>query len=1055
MASTRPLLVSFVLLAALGAGLWFVFGGEQTPPPQPTAPQAAGAKAAAAEPAPAAVGELSRNGSDGTAERQAVDLPGGAANGGPERAIVGRVVDDGGLPVVGAQVVAWLGGFDGGFGGGGNEWRDRFAGMGDGAGGPLERGPQDWAEQLRRSQEQRVEATSAADGSFRLVLRGAARSQPLRVRALGHRVLDRNVAVPRDASGDIDAGTLQLERGAVIRGRVLGVAGAPVVGARVAPLAGGAGGRGNPFAGMQNGDFEFPGADALAGLAGDDALTDAEGRFELGHAIPGELSLRARHPDHPSGRREGLQVAAGAVLENVVITLEAGATITGRVLDVPAGITGLRVLAGAITAPAPARAEPNPMGGGAEFFGGMMSDFAEMAGDSGMVGERNVEVAADGSFTLRGLRPGRGYRVWAVQQGRSMVELAVCSQRLELTPPVADLELRYDAGLRVTFVVQDARTGRPIETMWIEDRLRGGTGGIEAMMAMAPRPARSRTFADGRVELLGLRPKAKQTLTIGVSALGYTKVTRADLVVPERGELDLGVLQLEPAPVLRVLVTTIDGSTPVRDANVRVRAPQARGGNPFEQMMGGRGDDGGGLSARTGDDGRCVLNVPLDSEARITVEHREFATFRSEVKVVQGAADLELPVALLRGGKVAVVVVDAAGKPVAQARVERAAAVGGRDTRTTAADGTATFERLAPGEHRFRLAVGRGGGRDFAAMAERFGGGGGADGELPSGPEWQSVVVADEATARVELKQAPAAALRGFVRDQGQPVAGARVSFVNGDGSDDRGGDMGQMMAEFGGGNRGRSVRSGDDGSFELKNLPAGNHRLRVTVSGRAMPAVVPIGLGFGDNVVDVVLEQTRVRGVVRGPDGSPLAGAAIAVSVVRPPAAGGEDPMTSAIEGMMPGGLEALGGGGGGRSVKSGDDGTFELVGVQAGVPLRVRASSKGLAAAGSESFQLAPNEAREGLVLQLGAAGKIDVTAGGAGGGIVSARARRLDASGQPEAATAAVMQVLRRGRGTLDGLQPGRWRVELVQLPPTGAAAESREVEVVAGQTAAIVF
>jgi protocatechuate 3,4-dioxygenase beta subunit len=1033
MQPTRLLAILLVLSAVAAAAMWWL-GGDEVVPPAPTgalnAPPAAGAPAASAN------GQLAPAGAEGpggaAAVREAVPVAPSEASG---RSVFGKVVDDAGQPVVGAIVTAWAGrGTE--FDPTGPDAAEQFRNF----------DPQALAERLRERQDQRLEVPTAADGTFRIALTGDARAQPLRVRARGHRLLDHTVRIARGQTGDIDAGTLALVRGAVVSGRVVDPTGAGVAAAKVTAQPGGGGGRGGPFGGGMDLDLEVPGMDRMMGLFGDEATTDADGRFELAHVEPGQVSLRARHPDHPNARRDGVEVRAGAQLVDIVVALEAGATIAGKVVDVPAGVTGLRVIAAAV-ANERAAADGNDAGLG------MFGDIGAMVADFGAIGERTVEVAADGSFLLRGLRPGRPYRVNAVQQGRGFVDVAVCSQRLELRPPSAAVELRYDAGVRVTFRVVDARTKAPIEQLWIDDRLRGGNG-IEAMMAMAPRGGRERagSYPDGRVVLANLRPKAKQTLSIDIEALAHQKQTRTDLVLPSSGELDLGVIALEPAPVLKVLVTAAEGGAPVRGANVRVRArnaqPAAAGGNPLEEMA-ARLQGGGSRPARTDGDGRCVLNLPAGAPIVVSVDSRDFAPFQSEPLSPGIGSDVELPVSLLRGGSVVVRVVGADGKAVAEARVERAGPGGDRDQRISDASGAATFERLAPGQHQFRLTVrGAGGGQDFAAMAARLGGGGEA---APTGPGWQAVAVADGERSELQLEQQPTAQLRGFVRDQGQAVAGARIQFVSGEGGAQGGGELADRMAQFGGGGRGRSVRSGADGSFELKNLPAGNHRLRVSIEGWAMPNTVPLVLGFDDNVVDVALERTVVRGVVRGPDGAPVAGASVSVGVVRPPAGGDSDPMTAAVESMVPGGLDAFTGGG--SSVRSGDDGSFELVGVQSGVLLRVRASAKGFAGAIAEPFQLPAGGVRQDLVLALTAAGKVEVTSAETGG-FFTVRAVLLDASGQPVPGVAPAGERLRRGRATLDGLRSGRWRIELMQLPPTGTPA-SREVEVVAGQTSSVAF
>jgi hypothetical protein len=289
--------------------------------------------------------------------------------------------------------------------------------------------------------------------------------------------------------------------------------------------------------------------------------------------------------------------------------------------------------------------------------------------------------------------------------------------------------------------------------------------------------------------------------------------------------------------------------------------------------------------------------------------------------------------------------------------------------------------------------------------------------------------------------------VQGVVRQNGQPVSGVRVAFA--EGSEDQGGDLRSMMADFGGGGRGRNARSGEDGAFELSNLPVGSHRLRISGGGRTMPMVVPVVLGFGANLVDVVLDTTSLAGRVVGPDGAPMADAQVSVSVAR--ASSGDDPM-GGLE-QMAGDLGAMGGGRGGRGVKSDSDGQFVLPGVQAGARLRLRATAKGFAAAGLEVDALTAGEQRTGVELRLSASGKAKVTVAGSAGPFQVLRARMLDAAGQPRADVGPEMQMLRRGEATIDGLRPGSWRIELVA--GLEGVKDSRVVEVAAGQTVDVSF
>lgn len=1096
------LIALFLVLLAVGGG-FFLWSSNAAP--EPLQPLDASATSAESRPAtgtaePARAEEPVRAGADETMRTSAA--PAGAAAPAaatPLQAVVGRVVDEAGQPVAGAQVSSFA--FDPGFDPAADADRDRMRDF----------DPEALRQRLEQARRDAPTTTSGTDGRFRLEVRSGRRGVPLRVQSAGFVRFDRmvqpaNAAANAPANGgiasaaekEVDAGDLVLRRGAIVRGRVLDAAGAGVAGAFVgiepadaAPAADGQGARGRggraerllggngdnanngggPFGrGGFGANFwrQLPGAERFAGLFGEEVSTAADGSFELLHVEPGTFSVRARHDEHPTVRIDDVQVAAGASRDGVVLTFAPSGAITGKLVGVPAGLRGLRVVA------APAAAATPAANGGANagpFPGIDFGEIQQMAQSFGFATERDTAPAADGSFALRGLRSGTNYRVYAVQRAAGVVGDAVCSDRRELGAPASDVELRFDAGVQVVFQVVAADSTAPIVSMAVDHRFRGGNG-MEAWMAMLQQGrGRMRDYPDGKVQLVGLRPRTGQKLEVVVEALGFLNHRVADLELPESGIVDLGVVKLAPGPVVRVHVVEGASGKPVVGANVaftpvaeaaarngagamdpaamatRVREMMARGDGGF----GGFGGGGGGL--RTDADGRCVANAPEGSERfTVTVRHRDFAPASSAALRPAGASPLDVELVLDNGGQVEIAVVDPDGKPVANARVDHrlAAELGGGmpgggmpDNRATDGNGIVVFDRLAAGEHRFKLSPrGGGGGPDFAAMAAQF---------APNAADdasWQRATVTTGQRTMLRLQQERRVSVQGVVRQNGQPVAGVRVAFA--EGSEDQGGDLRSMMSELGGGGgRGRNARTGEDGAFELSNLPVGNHRLRISGGGRTMPMVVPVVLGFGANLVDVVLDSTSLAGRVVGPDGAPMAEAQVSVSVVR--ATSGDDPM-GGLE-QMAGDFGAMGGGRGGRGAKSDGDGQFVLPGVQAGARLRLRATAKGFAAAALEVDALTAGEQRTGVELRLSASGKAKVTVAGSAGPFQVLRARMLDAAGQPRADVGPEMQMLRRGEATIDGLRPGSWRIELVA--GLEGVKDSRVVEVTAGQTVDVSF
>jgi protocatechuate 3,4-dioxygenase beta subunit len=864
---------------------------------------------------------------------------------------------------------------------------------------------------------------------------------------------------------DVDVGTLVLKRGAVISGRVVDNKSQPVANASVMRRGndaaqdptqagrgtGGRGGPGSQFMMMGGGPggpggMEFMGGEAMdlmRGMVGD-VLTDADGRFEMPNEAPGEFSLRVRHAEYPPASRDGLSLALGQTMADVLIVLEPGAEIRGHVSAIPDSAKNVRVLAG--------RVQQNAGGNGNDMFGGMGAQFMEMMGDFALAAERSAEVAADGTFAVKGLPVGQRFRIWVTQGGRGSFSSQVCSERVEVQSGTKDVELRFDPGSTVTAKVVDAKTGKPVEVLYVRDQLEGGgmADMMGAMTGMMGRNGRARTYPQGLVTLSSLRPKEKQTLRLTIEAIGYRKFEQREIALPPQGTVDLGTVRLEPMPVVRVEVKTKKGE-PVAEATVRLRGQRQSGGNDFASMMenfangdmgnipgpmGMMGGGGGIGQAKTDEKGRAVLNAIVDGPFTVVVNEKNFAPFTSEQIAPRPDADIEQKVTLLVGGTVEVTALDAEGKPVADARIERQATNGPNDNKQGDANGRAVFEHLPPGTHRFRLATGAGGGPMQFMMGGRggrnrgAGAGGGGGGGAAAEAEWQSVEVADEARAELTLSKDATATLTGIVRENGQPLAGARVQFLSGPGDDQpaAGGNRDPMAAAmdmFGQMGGGRGERTDDQGRYTLKELKAGQHRVRVTATGRSMATTVKVFLRNGNNVQDFDLDSASVRGTVVDPSGKPVAGA-----TVRVVAANDTTPsFDGMVQGMNFGGRGGRGGMnlggmmGGGNTVTTEADGRFELKGVQTGASLVVRASAKGFAGGESAPFD-ALASGKDGIEVKLNAGGTIKVTA----------------SSNQPFAAVSAVMEgdgagkagptfaLLNNGTATLEGLRPGTWRVSM---------------------------
>jgi protocatechuate 3,4-dioxygenase beta subunit len=185
----------------------------------------------------------------------------------------------------------------------------------DAAGFPVA-GARIWAltsEELYREGKQRASAVTAADGTFVVPRRPPGEELSLWVCADGFLQAADTVPFPDEPIG------VMLERAAAVQGRVLDPDGAPRPGATVSIE-------------QANGDFGCSLRIWSPCPADESAIADADGRFAVGRLDPGWYDLVASAPGLLAGVVEDLRLAAGEAGEEQEIRLGRGVEVTGRVL---------------------------------------------------------------------------------------------------------------------------------------------------------------------------------------------------------------------------------------------------------------------------------------------------------------------------------------------------------------------------------------------------------------------------------------------------------------------------------------------------------------------------------------------------------------------------------------------------------------------------------------------------------------------------------------------------------------------------------------------------
>lgn len=798
-------------------------------------------------------------------------------------------------------------------------------------------------------------------------------------------------------------------------------------------------------AGAEVGQVEKPDAPALIAASLPVAAgtrhttrTAADGTFEVALPELGAFELRASHPDHPPSTFAG--VADGPVVEGVLLVLQDGVAITGRVVEAPSDAGKLAVVGKPVERGLAAAAD--------QALAKSLFDFGNLLDDLGVPADgRTAMVAADGTFTLTGLAVGRTYRVFAQQIPDGQMPTR-CTEAVECPGGSHGVLLRWRPTAELVLRVVDAETGAPLETLDVAvgPMRKVAVLGIDVAVPMRQLVPQQH-FPGGEVRLPGLGVDGGEAgrWSLEVRAAGHRSWIRDDLEL-RPGRHDLGVASLGVAPVVQVTVQA--GGRPVAGAlveidevadderSLQVGASVRAGGEPSTSgttrtttttTIGGGPERG---RNRTDEHGVVRITTDLVGQGRLVVRSDQHAPYRGEPFALPARGIVEQTVTLRNGGSVTVQVFDRDGNPVPGVVVVRSADDDeGDEERTTDADARTTFVRLAPGEHTFARKV------PDSAHGLTIGGLG-----LPrSIPGSKRVEVVDGAELQLRLDEPRLGSVRGVVTLGGQPLDRAEVRLLVPSAGDPLDAAVesavGEMLGGLLGGSSDPTCRSESDGTYTLGPAPIGPVRLQVRHRDLAMAQSFDFELREGDNQFDLVLHDTSVAGIVRDENGAPLAGIELHVDTVD------EAEFT---EGLAE--ATALFGGAGRRAPRSADDGTFVLRGLRHGVPLQLTARGRLRVPSTVALEPLAVGERRGDVAVQLRAAGRVRVRADGA----IAVGAQWAASEAPPSGPTQHMVRV-NNGQATFDQLAPGLWR--LVAERPDGAATAGQVVTVTAGATQSV--
>lgn len=771
------------------------------------------------------------------------------------------------------------------------------------------------------------------------------------------------------------------------------------------------------------------------------ATTGANGEFRIDRIGAGPWHLIVDSPRHLVADARGETRAAGEEVTGLVLRVEGGADIEGRVQGAsaspPAGVGSVRVTA---------RASPESGAAGSRNASIAALGYAggELAPNSTTLDPvrsrpRHAIVDENGRFELHGLVAGVRYRLTASQRSADTVHWKTVAALESVLAFAGErgVTLAERPSTSLVFRVVDDATGAPLSDLTVAAGV-----GRERLVREDDGEARIH-FPDGLVRVPDLRSQpGGKPIQLRVSANGYRDFQRRDIAFTAALDIDLGEVRLVREHVLVITVLDDHTSAPVEGARVFVGTLEANEladylASPAESNFHGAPNLRFG---RTGADGRVRLSSYPGSTVNLGADARGYCAVEPRSELLPGDGDHALELRLMRGGLVSVRVRDPAGRPIAKMGVAHLApgetasddpdGAGFQAAEYTNSLGVARFDALAPGLHSFRACDGP------------------QDALRASTAPWVPVTVADRSSGEVVLSAPARARFFGGVTEGGVPLALARMRLV--ERRPEATGDEEQEEVAL-------DAVTDREGRFTFESVRAAQYELWIAHSTRRMAERYSLTLLEGDNNDDFDLGVACVEGRVVDESGQPVARVDVSASVP------GEDSERGQLYDMEMREDER----GNVRldskptvtpAVPTDELGRFHLRGVRSGEPLVVGVRGETIEATSSAELSLGPGEVRRGVDFVVRRAGTLELSlAGDPPGGVrewFEVRVESLDT------ARAKVERRTHLGMGLrsqkVRALGPGRYRVRLFPMGNEGSPrSQTQEVEIAAGEVVKISF